>query len=71
MFMHSTHTDLGACDPYLSWKEWYNMQNEIAMGTEKCSMITFAYSITSTTLITGMILYEMVIEQKNSVTQNS
>lgn len=40
----------------------YNMQNETAMGTEKCFMITFANSITSTALITGMILYEMVTE---------
>ena len=49
----------------------YNMQNETAMGTEKCFMITFANSITSTALITGMILYEMVTEWKSSVTQNS
>jgi hypothetical protein len=62
MFMHSAHADLGTRNSYLSWKEWYNMQNETAMGTEKCFMVTFAYSITSTALITGMILYEMVIE---------
>ena len=71
MFMHIAHTDLGTFDPYLSWQEWYNMQNETAMGTKKCVMITFAYSITNTTFITGIILYEMVSECKNSVTKNS
>lgn len=59
MFMH---TDFATCDPYLSWQEWYNMQNETAMGTEKCVMITFAYSVTNTAFIIGMILYEMVSE---------
>jgi hypothetical protein len=62
MFMHTAHTDCGTCDSYLSWQEWYNMQNETAMGTEKCVMITSAYSITNTAFITGMILYEMVSE---------
>jgi hypothetical protein len=62
MFMHTAHTDLGTCDPYPSWHKWCNMQNETAMGTEKCVMITLAYSITNTAFITGMILYEMVSE---------
>jgi hypothetical protein len=51
MFMHIAHTDLGTCDPYLSWQEWCNMQNETAIGTQKCVMITFAYSITNTDLL--------------------
>jgi len=54
MFMHIAHTDLGTSDPYLSWQEWCNMRNETAMGTEKCVMITFAYSITNTAFITGI-----------------
>jgi hypothetical protein len=32
-------------------------------------MITLAYSITNTAFITGMILYEMVSEWKNTVTK--
>jgi hypothetical protein len=67
--MHTAHADFRTYNPYLSWHEWYNMQNETAMGTEKCVMITFAYSITNTAFITCMILYEMVSEWKNSVTK--
>jgi hypothetical protein len=62
MFMHIAHNDLGACDSYLLWQEWYNMQNETVTGTEKCVMITFPYSITNTVFITGMILHELVSE---------
>jgi hypothetical protein len=60
--MHIAYTVLGTCDPYLSLQEWYNMQNETATVTEKCVMITFAYSITNTAFITGMTLYGIVCE---------
>ena len=38
------------------------MQNETAMGTEKCVTIISAHSITNTAFITGMIMYGMVSE---------